>query len=209
MEKTPENVKIEHGIDAFTSENGDGGIFLEWYANSEKNLAGYSVFRSELPDKNFIEITKIEKVYDLIDTSFVDDSVDVNTRYYYFIRAFGDDDQFGEPSDTVYYTLLQMPELLGTSMADGNPVFSWTYPDPPSAPNDFIFRLQRKVSNNLYEILDPVAETIKYSFPEEWSLGELGYANALQPGIYVWWIDAFIPTGNAGGESEKMQFQIN
>jgi hypothetical protein len=203
--KTPEYAILEQGIDTIPEKD---AIKLEWHPNSERNLNGYAVFRSKWPDKNYLEITRIKEIYGTIDTTFIDDSVQVNNRYYYYIRAFIKSDLLGEPSDTVNYQLIPKPQLLGTSLKNEVFLFRWTYSDPVSAPDDFVFRLQRKINFNEYQNLNPSVNSIRYTFPEEWSLEELGYDNQLSAGEYNWWIDAFIPGQNMGAESNIWQFQI-
>ena len=203
--KTPEYAIIEKGIDTIPEKD---AIKLEWHPNSDKNLNGYSIFRSKWPDKNFIEITRIKEIYGTIDTTFIDDSVQVNNRYYYYIRAFNKSDLLGEPSDTVNYQIIPKPQLLGTSIKNEVLTFSWTYSDPLSAPDDFVFRLQRKINANEYQNLNPSVNSIRYTFPEEWSLEDLGYENSLLAGEYGWWIDAYYPERNLGAESNIWQFQI-
>jgi hypothetical protein len=64
------------------SVSGDGKIYIEWYANQEKDLKGYIVYRSSERDRGYKEITKISS------NSYIDTDVRNGNTYYYAVSAF-------------------------------------------------------------------------------------------------------------------------
>jgi hypothetical protein len=202
--KSDEFAQEEHGIDAVPESD---GIFLEWRPNQEKNLTGYIIYRSDFFNKNYLEVGRVGEVYQQIDTTFIDESVDLNKTYYYFVRAIDDLDQVGDPSDTVDYKLLEKPQLLSpTGVLDSLPDFRWNYLDP-IPPNEFVFRLQKKINQNVFEYIGVTVRTISYSFPETWNLKDLGITENLSKGEYLWRIDPF--GINQGSESAWTRFIMN
>ncbi|MEJ2633811.1 MAG: hypothetical protein P8184_00805 [Calditrichia bacterium] len=185
--KTAEAAFEEHGIDAVPETD---GVFLEWYPNSGEHLAGYKIYRSESGDKNYEEVARINKQYDHIDTSFTDTPVSLHQRYYYYLRAFDDQDQDSEPSDTVSYELLGKPLLnspINEARMNNRPGFQWSYPE--QFPQDrFVFRLE-KIQGNEHLKIAIAENSIKYEDPEKWSLPELGATDSLFAGRYRWRID--------------------
>ena len=72
-----------------------------------KSLKGYKIFRSENEYGTYSEIATVTSKNRLgIDTSFIDQTCTLDRTYYYFIKAFDELNQVGEPSDTVYYKLM-------------------------------------------------------------------------------------------------------
>lgn len=207
--KTPEGSPVEHGIDAVPDEN---GIYLEWYPNVEKNLGGYVIYRSEEIDRNFVQITKISRAATgTIDTSFVDTTVALNRRYYYFVRAFDDLDQFGEASDTVTYKLWVKPILsspVGVISNPGTVKFVWDF-DANFIPNEFVFRLEKEGAEGFKNFFTKDSLFLDdYSPHQEWDVGKLTISPPLTTGTYRWRID---PLGNedfCGAESKWMVFVV-
>ncbi len=201
--KTADTLAVEHGIDAVPESN---SIFLEWHPNQEKTLAGYAVYRSETPDKNFAQVKKIASAAGGKDTTYVD-SVALNMRFYYFVRAYDTEDQYGDPSDTVNYKLMEKAELLAPvgPSANPNPVFQWNF-GPSGAPS-FIFRLEKLIGNNRYGTLLTDSHSPTYNNPESWQLSLLGYPQPLTSGEYRWRID--VDAGNNfGSESNWKTFTV-
>lgn len=81
-------VEITLNIDPEAPENldaeaGNREVHLEWDANTEDDLAGYSVYRSEAQGGPYSKITTVM----LDDPAFADDDVVVDQTYYYVVTA--------------------------------------------------------------------------------------------------------------------------
>ena len=187
---------VERGIDAFydAASPDKNYIFLEWYRNPENKLAGYDVYRSIDSVRNFSAIARVTSRNRLgIDTSFIDKTVSLNQRYYYFIRAFDDLEQYGDPSDTLEYELIDVPILSYPIYNIGNiisPTFKWSFTNSID-PHFFVFRLE-KIENELYiNIHTKLCERITdYKTEQEWDLPKLQFSSTLASGTYRWRIDS-------------------
>jgi hypothetical protein len=213
VEKNPDTSAVERGIDALyeVSRPEVNSIILEWHPNLETTLAGYSIFRSESIDKNYVAIVRIGKAFNFIDTTFIDNSVSLQKRYYYFIKAFDEFDQFSDPSDTVNYKLVEIPSLSSPVGNIGNnfsPIFAWDF-HPNYIPHTFIFRLEKienEAFNPLYTKLLELG--VDYDPHQEWTLSSLTSVNSLSAGIYRWRIDPLGSEALHGAESAWREFSI-
>jgi len=213
VSKSDDSVAVEKGIDAIylDAQPDRNAIFLEWHPNQEKILAGYVIYRSEFSNRNYVNIARITKEFS-IDTTFIDNSVSLLTRYYYFVRAFDDLDQYGQSSDTVNYSLVDHP-VLSSPYGDigGNqaPMFIWDF-NPSFVPHYFVFRLDRKenqVFTSFYiQKLD--LEMSSYDPHQEWRLNRLTGMDSLTSGEYRWRIDPVGSELNQGAESVWFVFVI-
>ncbi len=187
VEKSADDDAWERGIDAVPDED---AIYLEWHPNREKTLEGYAIYRSEEENRNYREIGRVVKRYEVLDTTFTDKTVSIGVTYYYYLRAYNTQGSFGAPSDTVHYHLLQKPLLLAPlgNINTGLPVFSWNYPSG-FPPDQFIFRLQKLQPDTVNILINKL--NIRYEFPENWTLSELGLPDTLATGKYRWRIDPY------------------
>lgn len=78
----------------------DGLIGLEWLLNNEANLKGYNLYRSINDTTGFIFIGFTSEDY------FIDDSLNYDSTYYYYIKAIDFDNQESSASITVAGTPL-------------------------------------------------------------------------------------------------------
>jgi hypothetical protein len=193
--KSSDTSVVEKGIDAlFSSESPDQNyIFLEWYRNPETKLKGYDIYRSITPDRNFQSIARITTRNILgIDTSFIDKTVSLNLSYYYFVRAFDDLEQYGDPSDTVNYALIENPVLSYPvlNISTTSPVFQWSFASS-TFPHRFVFRLERRENELWNDVHTKLCERITdYNPEQEWDLPKLQYDTTLSLGTYRWRIDS-------------------
>ncbi|GAB4336987.1 MAG: hypothetical protein Kow0037_19080 [Calditrichia bacterium] len=206
--KAPEDALQEHGIDAVPETN---GIFLEWYPNDELNLDGYAIYRSTFDDRGFKMIAKIPKEFGIADTFYVDEIDSLYTRFYYYVRAYNNNDKYGAESDTVDYELVDKPILQfpqGNLQSGQNLTFVWDF-IAGFIPNSFIFRLERRVGDD-YIVLHTKEIPLRddYAPHQEWGISELQYTNALSPGIYRWRIDPIGAAANQGAESDWLEFRV-
>ncbi len=192
--KSSDSSAVESGIDAIYLDESPtkNAIFLEWHPNSENTLAGYSIYRSEFSDRNYAAIGKVTKSFDVIDTTFIDKSVSLNQRYYYFIRAYDDLQQYGEPSDTLYYKVVENPILSSPAGLIGNnstPLFIWDF-NSEFVPHYFVFRLERRETGAFGNCGTKLLEmSVDYVPHQEWSLFRLTGKALLPAGEYRWRID--------------------
>lgn len=95
---------VPRGVISIT---GDRAVYLQWYPNNEKDLAGYNVYRNYSPGGFF----------DLIETVFTPYFVDYNVingvTYYYAVSAF---DEAGNESDLSPDLVYDTPRPEGTDM---------------------------------------------------------------------------------------------
>jgi hypothetical protein len=213
VEKTPDTSAVENGIDAKYNPNQPdyNSIFIEWHPNKEKTLLGYYVYRSESFDKNYIAVGKITRDYGIIDTTYEDNNVSLHQRYYYFVKAFDEFDQFSEPSDTVNYRLVENPILSSPQSpgynGDNIPLFVWDF---KYIPGSFIFRLI-KIEGEILQplITEEIWLDVEYRTHQEWSLAKISPNTTLPPGNYKWRIDVVGSEDFYGAESDWLYFTVN
>ena len=215
--KISDTSMVERGIDAIydVSSPDKNFIYLEWYRNPENKLAGYEIYRSIESQRNYRAVGRVTSRNRVgIDTTFIDKTVSLNQRYYYFIRAFDDLDQHGEPSDTIEYELIDVPILSYPIYNIGNvtsPIFKWSFTNSTN-PHYFVFRLE-KSENELYvNIHTKLCEReADYKTEQEWPLSRLQFSSTLSAGRYRWRIDSMGPDRDylrSGSESAWVIFVI-
>jgi uncharacterized protein len=109
-DETPPNIPI--GLDGVMSKTGVAS--LKWNANTDKDLLGYRVFRTNSLKEEFVEVTK-----EIIPNPVFNDSVNIhvlNKKIYYRVVAV---DKNYNPSDYGNLLLLQRPDVI----APTKPVF--------------------------------------------------------------------------------------
>jgi hypothetical protein len=204
---------IESGVDAmYLADNpAQNAIFFEWRPNSESTLAGYEIYRSISASQNYTSLARVVKNFGIIDTFYIDNSVSLNTRYYYFVRAFDEFEQYGDPSDTISYEIMGNPVLSSPIGIIGNitvPLFIWDFP-ALAVPQYFVFRLEvseNEIYRNLYSKLIEIS--VDYDPHQEWTLSELIPGIALSSGKYRWRIDSIGSEDNQGAESAWFVFIV-
>ena len=184
---------VERGID--TIPEGDV-IRIEWIPSSEGEVNRYRIYRSEENRSGpFIEIGSVSE----IDSFFLDYSVSVGKRYYYYVLVQNDDEILSDPSDTLDYKLIaKATNLKTTASADS---FSWIDPNDYAAPF-YVIRLLEVASQDM--IWFTTIET-KYDNIQSVLYNKDGSANldSLIIGIdYQWRIDIKGPEDHCGSESE-------
>lgn len=210
VQKSAEDDSVEKGIDAqyiLGSQPPRDGIFIEWHPVEDKDLAAYVIRRSTVSDSTaFAVIGRVRRIAGKIDTSYVDDNVNVGTRYYYRVTA-QDAENEGPISEPANYLLEEMCTLNAptpTTPFDGT--FQWQW--PTIQPSQFIFRLLKEViPNTPFELIFVQTFDNNFSPNQEWSLAELG-VSALTPGRYQWRIDIMGNVPNSGSESDQVDFQV-
>jgi len=126
VEKSAPEDTLERGIDAY--ESGDG-IFLEWYQNLDEDISGYKIYRAEVsPESGFNLLVDINAFgISGADTSYIDDSLNFNVDYFYFLRAYDQAGNNSPRSDTICYKLIDKVGLLEPygEIHINYPTFTW------------------------------------------------------------------------------------
>ncbi len=112
----------EWGPDAMTESN---GIYIEWDANDEDDIAGYKVYRSMDSNSGYKHTATLYK-----DELFYEDrDVQIETRYYYRITAFDESGHESRMSQITSYTLLHKATLTEPAnqavITNPSPEFRW------------------------------------------------------------------------------------
>ena len=127
------------------------GIVLEWHPNSENDLAGYKLYRASDDIKN-----KFEKIADInaftvggADTFYIDDLINFNTDYFYYLKAYDQADNLSLPSDTLRYNLIPKvnPSLPYGAISNSQPNFEWY--DFSSATFQYVIRVETFLSREV------------------------------------------------------------
>ncbi|MBN2028791.1 hypothetical protein JW824_00965 [bacterium] len=190
---------IERGIDAVPE--GDV-IRLEWIPSVEEDLNRYRIYRSEENQSGpFFEISSVS----VKDSFFLDYSVSVNKRYYYYILVQNDDGMFSDPSDTLDYKLIEKATNLSTTAKADS--FSWTDPNDYPSPY-YMIRILEVNSQEMiwFSVIEPKFDNIQgTAFNKDGSAS----LDSLVSGVdYQWRIDIKGPENNCGSESEWVTIKI-
>jgi len=145
VEKSAPEDSIEHGIDA---DPIDDCIFLEWHPNSDDDISAYQIYRAE--NKASAKFTLLVKVDAFStfggDTIYIDDSVELNKIYYYYLLAVDQAGNKSEPSDTIRYGLIQKPDLYYPliEISEKDPQFNqFEWHDFTSLSYQYIIRVEK------------------------------------------------------------------
>ena len=90
-------------------------IRLEWSANSENDLAGYNIYRSETSDGDYNTIAR-----NLTSNSFIDNTVNTGQQYFYAIKAVDNALNRSDYSNEVNATASGSKDLVTLLQFNGN-----------------------------------------------------------------------------------------
>lgn len=131
--QSPPDSVIERGIDAHP----DNAIYIEWEepatAESE-GILGYYVYRGILSgdEYDFKRIATVRRDASLLYDSdkYTDNTVHLDTTYYYYLRSYNDFTISKTTSDTVFYKLARKASLIAPSgdIYENKPRFEFRYP---------------------------------------------------------------------------------
>lgn len=126
VEKSAPTDTIESGIRPY---NDDNGILLEWHPNLEEDISGYKLYRTSKDIENKFALIADINAFKIsgADTFFIDDLVQLNTDYFYYLKAYDQAENKSDPSDTIRYRLIEKAEPLkplGT-INNHTPEFEW------------------------------------------------------------------------------------
>lgn len=154
--KSSDTAPYEKGIDAVPE--GSDAIYIEWRTSEDPTVTGYRVYRKKDGDALFTSLVSLSET----DTSWQDQNVNLNTRYYYYVTSVNDDDVESVPSDTIDYLLIAKATGLRPSgtVSESQPGFQWT--EPGSTPQGYIIKLQKQDEDSFIWIYSLDQDEIDY-----------------------------------------------
>jgi hypothetical protein len=184
----------ERGIDAIPERN---ALQIEWH--TDYLYDGYALYRRSGNETRFLLVWKFGRE----DSSFIDDTVLLNVRYDYYLRAQNEFGTWSPPSDTVSYMLIEKVTDLFFSPQDNS--FRWQQQLIP--PRGFLLKLYNNQTKKLIWMRQ-VAPLYQYS---EQAVTFNDDGKALEPTLssgmeYYWRIDSVGPTTHSGSESSWSSF---
>jgi hypothetical protein len=195
----PDMSEQEKGIDAV--EDMDAFI-IEW--QPDEQYEGIELYRRAEDEEKY----RLLKTFDQPDSFFIDvvadTNVQLNVRYYYYIRAFDEKKHKSEPSDTVDYKLLPKAINLSESMA-GKLVFHWSVPD--FSFESYVLKLYDITAEEyiwiirVYTSYQGTDESVSYN-----NDGNAKISQLTRNQQYRWRIDVVGPSPNSGSESNWKYF---
>lgn len=213
----------EKGIDA-EYYDGQHQIKIEWNRVSDIDLKGYNIYRSEgitgdslhLKEPSQFQVVGSINLPDDPDNIFYDPEPGLEWNllktYFYFVRSVDNADNLSEPSDTVYYKLLDPPKPVSPPGIDSLAIpsgsditFEW-YPTITRYFYTFYFNIRLQDLGDfsdiqtiwtclLFKFYGDETETITFDyFTDENNIpGEVEdymfdttYSDELPPGLYRW-----------------------
>ncbi|MBN1406506.1 MAG: hypothetical protein JW956_01880, partial [Calditrichaceae bacterium] len=218
-----DTLEVERGIDAAPNPDKPvSAIELNWYEPLDKyRVAYYNIYRT-VHDKGklFYElIGNTENQINLPDTVFIDTTL-TNTNgenpYWYYVTAVNEDGKESEPSDTVYYTLIDKAAEL--SINNNSPIlrsttiaFTWRVSSIPAS--GYYLRVEQIISENFTPIVyfkDFLEDDIDYSPPQTYSVSVDSFFSPVNNGSqYRWRIDCKGNNRYMGAESDWSTFTVD
>ena len=228
VKKTPDDsLCVERGIDAYSEQEIENAIILEWKAVKDNDIDSYIIYTTDVDTGygypiNFIHMTTL-KIDDIgndgfeynsyADSSFSyffdlnDMNLNKNTYSYFYIMAKDKGKNYSEHSDTIKYNLLDASSALDYN----NNYFSWDWPNN-GASSQIIFRVERQLNNwepfYVRRIDGSESQVINeyYDDPEIY-IDNLNYI--FPQGYYRFRIDNSYGDEDKGSESKWQQFTRN
>ncbi len=188
--KSLDNAVYESGIDAVPEGN---GIFIHWYLPQANRIQWIKIYRKTEYEEEYQFLASV----DYSDTLYVDYDVELDLRYFYFLKAVDFKKIESLASDTVNYRLYPKANGLHAT-AQPRPVFAWQYQSLP--PIGYLLRLEEEASANVvwlsfvesYDLLNQV----EFNWDGKARLDSLQLGNR-----YRWRIDVLGADLFSGSES--------
>jgi len=149
----------EDGIDAVPAGANNNAIQIMWYTHNDVDrLKSFRIYRSTDPqgEVNYNSIATLEILNKFNqDTVYIDQELETDRPYYYFVTVIDKDSRESLPSDTVWYTLLPKAEPQSPSGSIDTPdEINYVFRVPSDAiPNGYILRIEREVGANFIELV--------------------------------------------------------
>ncbi len=204
----------ERGTDAYPSATHD--IQIMWYSHpGGKELKKFKIYRSEIPDgsRRYNKIAEINIVNDQNqDTVFIDTGLELQKPYYYYVITETQDGLSSDPSDTVWYSLIEKPQLLtpldGARITADSITFEWSFPG--QEPNYYILRVEKYWDESYHPVVSIKKIQSKYEGHMQVVLSEKWIGDAVSSEIYQWRVDAIGSDPlHEGSESSWRRFSID
>jgi hypothetical protein len=201
--------QFESGIDAIPE--GDF-IRLEWIPSSEDIVSGYEIYRRTTRGGSFQRIATAEEVEAYRD-AYIDETVGIGTRYFYYILAVTPDGEKSNPSDTLDYVLIKKAKLIGPigNTNDRIPVFRWNDENDVTQ-QGYVIRLIEQNTENYIWIHLLAGDQINWGGQEQsirFNVDHSAKIDSLEVNqSYQWRIDIVGPEMNCGSESVWREFTV-
>ena len=188
---------VEKGIDTIPEAD---VIQLDWTLTDDKDIDHILLFRRSEKEEQFKSLRKFGRK----DTTWIDnDHIELNIRYYYYLRAVDRDDRQGAPSDTVDYMLIDKAYNLYASSGT-HPLFRWQIQDYYF--HEYIIKILDANSGEKIWFArvtsdhSDLDEEVKYNFN-----GGAKYDSLKINQNYIWRVDIVGAAKNCGSESMWQQ----
>ncbi|MCK4641573.1 MAG: hypothetical protein KAU06_09545 [Candidatus Marinimicrobia bacterium] len=187
VEKSAPTDTIESGIRPYNDGN---GILLEWHPNLEEDISGYKLYRTGEDIENKFALIADINAFKIsgADTFFIDDLVQLNTDYFYYLKAYDQAENKSEPSDTIRYRLIEKAEPLKPLGTINNytPEFEWY--DFTNVTYEYIIRVESFLSQEVIWI-SRIRRTNYTDFLQKIFYNSDGSAvlNSLESGVTYQW----------------------
>ncbi len=192
-------VEVERGIDAIPDFD---GIQLDWHVENTSEISEYNIYRRVDGESQFLKL----HIADAKDTTYLDlNSVQVGTRYYYYMTAVSYDGVEGAASDTVNYMLLSKAFHLFNSVTS-KPIFRWEVSEYPA---QYVLKLfDTATAGKIWFALvqsdyTNQDEQVQFNFD-----GTAGVDSLTAGRSYTWRVDIVGTVSNSGSESRWKQFTV-
>lgn len=199
LQNPADTAMVEVGIDAVENSN---AIQLDWQPGDDQKPAGYRLYRRDGQNGQFALVVSLSRNT----TTYLDTTgVRTDTRYYYFLTAFNDDDKESTSSDTLSYTLLDKAFNLSNTL-DTKPIFSWQI---NAFPQFYVLKLVEADTDRKIWVVQvksdftPPGDQVRFNADGSAIVDSLGHNIS-----YRWRIDVIGPSTNSGSESLWKRFSI-
>ncbi len=168
---TQSNLPLPVEMLAFKAQPFNQSILLNWLVNSESNLQGYEIQRS-IDGMNFVKLgwSEAKNLNTPSNYEFIDDKVELNTKYYYRLRIL-DFDGTVRFSNTVQAMISEKPQMA-------------VYPNPNNGSMNIILEINQN-ENVKIQFLNSLGQIVweKSEFLNK-GIQKLNLQTQLSKGIY-------------------------
>jgi hypothetical protein len=217
---------LDHAADTLYAGSGIGTvpegdwIQIQWLANTESHLAGYKIFRFTYDDNvTQTKITMDALVADIAQPiplpetlAWIDKSVQLDTRYYYYLQAYDTQGNTSVRSAMVNYKLINKisPTKLTAPRSAcyiTRPIFTFGDLTADISINNILVKVYDVNTQSIIwvsERLDPFnGNGVLYNYN-----GKATQDTLANDHNYKWRVDAFGRDINAGSESQWIDFTV-
>ena len=173
-----DTLEFERGIDAVA--DAQNKIQVMWHRhNDPTNLQSFYIYRSEEEDgtRRYFKIGEVvqENTQDQ-DTIYIDSNLDLDQRYSYYVTAVNLEGTESEPSDTVWYKLMEKAQLnlpQDSEVIRAVPLkFGWVFSG--IEPDIYILRVEKYFDESFHplvclkEVQSNYEGSIELEIDEDW-----------------------------------------